>query len=91
MPKRSRDENFNNQDANRNNGEPRKMPKLVDEGSWEAIETASPDASDSDIRVKCGVFSWQCHSDILSSRCSFFKACLCSGFKVLYCSFFTLH
>jgi hypothetical protein len=49
------------------------------------------DLTSGDLTVRCGPWAWQCHKDILSSRCPFFKACCEGGFTVgLTHSTFTL-
>jgi hypothetical protein len=40
------------------------------------------DLTGGDLIVRCGPWAWQCHKDVLSSRCSFFKACCERGFTV---------
>ena len=49
------------------------------------------DLTGGDLTVRCGPWAWQCHKDVLSSRCSFFNACCQGGFTVrLTRSIFTL-
>jgi hypothetical protein len=40
------------------------------------------DLTGGDLTVRCGPWAWQCHEDVLSSRCSFFQACCEGGFTV---------